>query len=224
MPDGQPPTIPASWELDAAFVRYPGLRAVPSRENDIVLHGPFSFTAEGRGVAITETYEVEIRVPLGFPQQVPSVTEVGGRIPRDFHRHQDRSLCLGAPARVALAVLQTPTVPGFLEGLLVPYLFGHAYFERYGAMPFGELAHGTAGLNTDWKALLRMPAGTNGRAVLVAGSMRRRVANKLRCPCGSGLRLGRCHNHKINQLRLRLGRRWFRGQLGAFDRMSSPRG
>ena len=37
-------------------------------------------------------------------------------------------------------------------------------------------------------------------------SMLRRRANKRPCPCGSGRRLGRCHNRKVNALRDRVGR------------------
>jgi hypothetical protein len=40
-------------------------------------------------------------------------------------------------------------------------------------------------------------------------TMKKRKANKLLCPCGSGNRLGRCHNQIINQLREKLGRGWF---------------
>jgi len=33
------------------------------------------------------------------------------------------------------------------------------------------------------------------------------------CPCGTGMRLGRCHNRKLNTLRDKLGRRWFSSLL-----------
>jgi hypothetical protein len=41
-------------------------------------------------------------------------------------------------------------------------------------------------------------------------AMKKRIANKKLCACGSGLRLGRCHNRRVNWLRDRLGRHWFR--------------
>jgi hypothetical protein len=40
-------------------------------------------------------------------------------------------------------------------------------------------------------------------------AMKKRKANKVPCPCGTGMRLGRCHNRKLNTLREKLGRRWF---------------
>ena len=37
-------------------------------------------------------------------------------------------------------------------------------------------------------------------------AMKRRLANKRPCPCGSGRRLGRCHNRRVNTLRNQVGR------------------
>jgi hypothetical protein len=42
--------------------------------------------------------------------------------------------------------------------------------------------------------------------------MKRRVANKRPCPCGSGLRAGKCHHRILNRLRQELGRQWCREQ------------
>jgi hypothetical protein len=47
--------------------------------------------------------------------------------------------------------------------------------------------------------------------VRLAGK-KKRIANKLPCPCGSGRRLGRCHNLKVNGLRHQLGPKWCRTQ------------
>jgi hypothetical protein len=44
-------------------------------------------------------------------------------------------------------------------------------------------------------------------------AMKKRKANKLPCPCGTGVRLGRCHNRKLNTLRDKLGRGWFSSLL-----------
>ena len=42
--------------------------------------------------------------------------------------------------------------------------------------------------------------------------MKKRVANKHPCPCGSGRRLGRCHCRRVNHLRRTIGRTWFRAE------------
>jgi hypothetical protein len=67
----------------------------------------------------------------------------------------------------------------------------------------------------------------NGRADLGEfvrlAALRRREANKHPCPCGSGRRLGRCHNRRVNHLRGRLGRSWFRASLASLRRPPGTR-
>lgn len=72
---------------------------------------------------------------------------------------------------------------------VVPYLYGHAYFEKHGVMPFSELRHGGSGIVQDLESLY----GTSSAAA-IGGFVRltalsKRVANKASCPCGSGRRL-----------------------------------
>jgi hypothetical protein len=45
-------------------------------------------------------------------------------------------------------------------------------------------------------------------------ALKKGIANKRLCPCGSALRVGKCHHMRINDLRKRLGRQWFRFLYG----------
>lgn len=215
----QPPrearsAIPPAWGLVEALVRHPRLSLVPSRSRDVVIvAGDLRCLASGPGdVVIDETYAVQLRIPRSFPRAVPEAFETGGRIPASFHRHVDGALCLGSPTALRLAVARAPTIEAFLAQVVIPYLYGHAYYARFGTMPYGELAHGAAGLNADFIRLFRMPDRTKVSDLLTLAGLHRRVANKRRCPCGSGVRLGRCHHLRVNALRRRLGRAWFREQ------------
>lgn len=187
---------------------------MPTITSDAVLAGTLQCRAVGKGgVELDETYSVEIRISRRFPDVVPVVFETGGRIPMSFHRNPDESLCLGAPTALRLALSQSPTIGGFIDTVVMPYLYGHAYHTRFGVMPYGELLHGRAGLEQHFRTYFRVPAATNIAALLVLVGLRRRVANKRPCPCGSGRRLGRCHHSEVNRARKALGRAWFRGQL-----------
>ena len=89
---------------------------------------------------------------------------------------------------------------------MIPYLYGYSIVENGGAPPFGELSHGAAGLRDDLATLI----GVRDDRVLLDFvrllAAKKRKANKLPCPCGAGLRVGRCHNRKLNILRAQLGR------------------
>jgi hypothetical protein len=203
----------ARWKVDDLLREQPGLRLAPSRNGAVRLTGTLSFSAEKPGLArIEDSFEVELVVPKNFPRDLPTVTELGGRIPARFHTNSDGGLCLGSPTRQLLAARGTPTLPGFVNKCVIPYLYGFAYHSRNNEMPFGELAHGRRGLLDDFKDLFGVGTDKAATEMVRLAGMKRRAANKLPCPCGSALRLGKCHNRRVNRLRRLLGRTWFRAQ------------
>lgn len=151
-------------------------------------------------------------VPNRFPRELPLVKESAGRIPKDFHTHDDHSLCLGSPVRQQLALSKSPTLPGFIRSCVIPYLYGFSYREKHGELPFGELDHGMKGIRNDLADLFGVQDRKAVEQMVYLAGMKKRNANKRPCPCGSGRRLGKCHNRRVNHLRRRLGRTWFREQ------------
>lgn len=208
----------ARWGLEEVLLRHPGLRLTPSGDDSVTLAGELQFRVLGPGgVEIEDAYEVELRVPGTFPMAPPTARETGGRIPGDFHKLKGGYLCLGAPTEVRLKLVRSPTLAAFVEQLVIPYLYGHSHFVEHGSMPYGELEHGTNGLLGHFVDLFRTRSPDAARQFVRLASLRRRDANKRPCPCGSGRRLGRCHNRRVNRLRTLLGRRWFRSELDAID-------
>ncbi len=201
------------WRLGELLRQHPGLRPAPSARADLRLVGTLAFAAEAPGKQrIEDAYAVELSVPPGFPDDLPSVRETGGRIPPHFHRLTDGALCLGAPTRQRLLLLDAPTLPAFVERVVIPYLYGYSFHEKHGGMPFGELAHGLAGIRQDFAALFGVESEAAGEEFVRLAGMKKRAANKYPCPCGSGHRLGRCHHRRVNFFRDQLGRWWFRAQ------------
>jgi hypothetical protein len=204
----------ARWKVDDLLREQPGLRLAPSRNGLVRLSGTLSFSAERPGLKrISDSFEVELVVPKEFPRELPIAREVGGRIPARFHTNHDGGLCLGSPTRQLLAIRGEPNLPAFVRNCLIPYFYGFAYDTLHGTMPFGELAHGRQGLCDDFRSLFAVANDTAAIEMVRLAGMNKRVANKLSCPCGSGLRLGKCHNNIVNRLRHLLGRTWFRAQF-----------
>lgn len=209
--NASPHVIPERWGLMDVLIGHPGLDLVPGGGNEVVLAGDLRFAAEGPDTPrIDDSYILEIRIPRTYPSRgFPRVFERGGRIPSDYHHLTDGSLCLGAQTRLRLIALTTPRIGAVIEQAVIPYLYSRSFYERFGRMPFGELAHGNAGLSRDLIAQLHMPGGTRADQLLEALAARRREANKRTCPCGSGRRLGQCHNGVVNAARVAFGRVWF---------------
>ncbi len=199
--------VPRAWGLAEALAQFPGLSIRPRADDTVHITGELGSGFLEAGKANEDArYLVRVAIPRGFPRVLPTVWETGGRIPRTFHHHPDGTLCLGSPIAQSLAIHKHPTVGTFVERVVVPYLYSHAFYVRRGHLPDGELAHGALGLERDARRLFRLPQTTSVHEFLRLAGLRRRVANKQPCPCGSSLRLGRCHATAVRQARNLLGR------------------
>jgi hypothetical protein len=165
------------------------------------------FCANGTKTEVIEDgYDVRIEAPETFPERMALAWETGGRIRSDYHKLTNGALCLGSRVRLRLQMGGSPSLLRFVERCVIPYLYGYSYSVKYGAPPFGELAHGEFGSLQDMAALLGVDDLALAARYCMLAATKRRRANKQRCPCSSGRRLGRCHNRKVNALRNRVGR------------------
>lgn len=199
-------------KLDEVLDTHPGLRVVPTSDADrVCLRGELRFDAELAGVGtICDAYEIGIDIPWRFPKLLPVVRELSGRVSRDYHINPDGTLCLGSPVRLHLALATEPTLLGFINRCIIPFLAGYSYLTKAGKEWTPGLAHGDGGLIDDYMALFGVGDKTACVRMMALVGMRKRVANKQVCPCGSALRVGRCHHMVLNRLRSQLGRPWWR--------------
>jgi hypothetical protein len=205
--------------LDRLFERFPDLAIRPSKSSDLAIAGAIQFVAEHQSYGrVEESFDLEIRVPQTFPRTLPTVLETKGRIPSTFHHNGNRELCLGSLLQLQLIVRRDPTVLGFLEGCVIPYLVNFSVFERTGKLPLGELKHGAPGLLDDYRSILHSDSDKCCLMLLELLRIKKRVANKRPCPCGSGRRLGRCHNKYLNALRKKIPRSQFAAVLADLKR------
>lgn len=197
------------------FLRdYPGMALRPCRHDGLILRGTFSFCASPQnGAEICGSYELELQVPPSFPKGIPKVKEVGGKIPRDprFHVNNDDTLCLGSPLKILKKIAREPTLSGVAATCIVPFLYAVSNKLLHGGeFVFSELAHGEKGVIDDYLEMLELPDPDKVRYALKLLAMKRRVANKLPCPCNCGKRLGNCRYHfKVNDFRKLASRSWF---------------
>jgi hypothetical protein len=201
------------------FLRaYPKMAVRPTDSNELNIEGQFEFKARAEKYNdIKGQYLLRIRIPLIFPRELPAVYELEKRIPRNgnYHVNPEGSLCLGSRLRVLQKLARLPTLVGFSQNCLVPYLFAVSHKLTYGGdFPFGELAHGPVGELMDCLELFGLKTIEQSRMAVQYLGMKERKANKLPCPCGCGRRLGRCRfNMKLREFRRLAERGWFRSIL-----------
>jgi hypothetical protein len=203
----------------AQFLKeYPGMSIQPFQGQDVVLKGVFAFTANTpTGPEITDYYSLEISIPKKFPNALPIVREINGKIPRDgnYHINPDDTLCLGSPLRVLKKINENSDLSGFARGCLVPYLYAVSYkLINGGDLYFGELAHGKQGIIDDYRDLLGLRTEEQVMEALRLLGTKKKIANKKPCPCNCGNRLGRCSfRHKLNNFRNLASGSWFRNEV-----------
>jgi len=214
--------------LDEFLQEQPLISIKPSDESSLILEGEFQFTAEYPGLSrVTDSYTLSISVPAAFPKDLPVVTETGGRIPQDPNFHNGTgTLCLGSPMRLMAKLQAEPTLQKYSERCIIPYLYAMTKTLTTGEkFVFGELAHNTPGEIDDYKDILGLKSEEHVIQALNCIVQKKRIANKMDCPCGCGLRLGRCrYNQTIKHFREIFPKAWLEKHLERIIRMRKSSG
>jgi hypothetical protein len=171
---------------------YPGLVLIESNYDTWVVQGMLEFSAIYDGVSIRDNFQMEFTLLKDYPDIPPIAKEIGGRIPKEFHKNPDGSLCLGAPLEVRMKFAQNPSLLGFVNELVIHFLYAYCYFEQHGEMPFGELSHGGKGI-LEYYAQLFNVASEIATVELLKILAENNYKGHHDCPCRSGKRIRDCH-------------------------------
>jgi len=207
----------ALWEsygLDEFLAAYPRLQLKDGSSKELVIEGEHRVFVEMPGyLPIDEMVHIRIVFPESYPRDVPKVFDLGSSIPKNPDHHvnsSDNSLCLGSGIRVLHEIGKDPSIEGFLKSCVNNYLYRILYKKKYDLIPGDELKHGEEGLIQDYEAIFGISGKDNVVQLLKVLAKRKRIANKMRCPCGCGLRLGRCRfRFKLIAWRRKSKRAWF---------------
>lgn len=219
-----------SWEilqLEDFLSRNPKMRLVRYDSEGVSLDGAYDLHARLNGFQpIREVFELTINIPHDYPKGIPAVVDRGRKLPRDpdHHTYKDGSFCLGSDIKLKSALAKDPTLCGFASIILDPYLYSVGYKLRFDEYPYGQLAHGETGLIADYERIFGLIGKKAVILALSALGKRKRVANKQRCPCCCGKKLGRCtYRFRLNGWRGLDRRRWYREHLSLFTPIERPR-
>ena len=178
-----------------------GLTQVLTDGNDTILKGTLCFEASANGHdSMTECFDVEILIPEKYPENLPRVREIGGKIDADYdHFDESRTLCLAVPIEERRVFLEEPSLLGFVNRLTVPYLYGYCHWKTYGVHPFGESEHGPEGIVRHYMDLLGLTDQLSVLAV-IAFLYERGYRGHHPCPCGSKSKVRNCHGKALREL------------------------
>jgi hypothetical protein len=187
-------------EIEAAICTYAGLEKF-EQEGIQGLTGELSFIASvERKETITASYEIAIFLPILYPDELPKVFSKGHKLDERFeHVNPDGSFCLAVPVEERKLYDIDPTLLGFINNLVVPFLYGYSYFLKYGEHPFGERTHGNNGVLDFYQELF----GSNDIRKIILTLYKFSISGYKpheSCPCGSGAKVLRCHKLQVKEL------------------------
>jgi hypothetical protein len=207
-------------KLQELLSSQPRMRLIEYGDEQAVVEGEYFLNAQMDGYeAIKETYKLRIIFPVRYPRSLPQVTETWNRIPRnlEYHTSDNGTFCLGSEIKLKSILYEHPSIIDFIKKILDPFLYAVSYKLRYNFYPFGDLDHGEDGLIDDYQRFFNVPDKASVLQVLRALGKRKSEANKLLCPCGCGVRIGKCnYRFKLEHWRRLENRRWFREHLLEF--------
>ena len=182
--------------------RYPDLHLSINGPSG-ALTGTFPVVFDGTEL---DRFQIEVRIPAEFPEEIPGVSETAGRIPRDldWHTFGDGSLCVIVPEEWLLNPNSNSLI-AYLDGPLRNFFIGHALAEAGQIRPMGERAHGLKGLIESYG---EMVGSTDQKAIgqYLDYCASKKLKSHWKCPCGSGKRVEICHLGKMVSLRKKIPR------------------
>jgi len=167
----------------------------------IILQGNFPII---EGKVVLDRFNIEIKIPKNFPEDLPVVREIGGRIPWTADRHVDEygASCLFVPDERWRFFPKDATLAQFLNGPVRNYFIGQSLFERTGNWPFGQRCHGIFGIFEAYSEMLNIPLeNIKVLTAFIDIISRKEVKGHWLCLCESGKILRKCHWNKILELR-----------------------
>ncbi len=175
-----------------------GLSCVEKKDSDTYISGPLPFYAHyGDRESIASCFDVSLCIDKSYPEVLPVTREIGGAINESYRHVNDHgTLCLSVPVEERLIFGEEPSLLGYVNRLLIPYLYGYRYWEKHGTHPFGERAHGEDGVVQFYVEEF----GLKDESKVVDFLMflcTHGYEGRLPCPCGSGDRLKKCRHGKV---------------------------
>ncbi|GAB2188790.1 hypothetical protein MAH1_03970 [Sessilibacter sp. MAH1] len=199
--------------LEDFLAAHPRIRILEINDARLVLAGEYHLKAQLLGSQLVErTYRLKLVCPRDYPAKLPTVIDEEKYFPRnqEYHTYGDGSFCLGSELKIKSLLKDDHSLSAFFSAIVDGFLYAVTHHIEYGNFPYGELEHGEQGLVDDYGEMF----GVSGKLAVIralqALGKRKREANKMSCPCGCGLRLGRCdYRFVMNGFRYIERRRWF---------------
>jgi hypothetical protein len=198
---------PANFETfkESVKVNYPSLHLLVIDGLIHVTGALYLYDCDGKEL---DMYQIKIICDNSYPETMPEVHEIGGRIPKIADRHffpASTKACLLLNDEKYKYYNKDATISDFIREIVEPFFLSQSHYDRTGKWLFGERGHGLTGIIEFYSEVL----GTNDINI-ICGFLESLLNNNLKghwiCFCGSNLNIRHCHFDLIKEFRSKLSK------------------
>jgi hypothetical protein len=185
----------SNGQVASLLERYPNLRIIRQSDSQIDIKGKILINRNCEKISVYKEYGIEISVPLNS-DKLPTVRETEHYIRNYPHIYSNKTLCLATDTDLYLHFREGFDLGAWMEEYVEVYYFSYEYYSRFGVFPFGERSHNELGILETYKDYFSTNDIVDAYKILnfICSSPYR---GHYPCPCGSNLRLRKCHGEKI---------------------------
>ncbi len=162
----------------------------------VIIKGKLDFFAEFNGNQIEDSYNIKMIILETYPETIPTIKELDGKINKSFHQFANGDLCLGVRSELYLKFSENKTLLGFVDKLLIPYLYSYSMYLKTKILPAGERSHNIQGILEFYIDGFNVKTKNDVIKILTYIIKGEHYYNHL-CPCGSRKRIVDCHRQKM---------------------------
>lgn len=179
---------------------------------------------DDKGVVL-DSFEIDIRVPQNYPQEIPEVRETKNRIPLTPDRHfgQDGKACLCFRDEVFLYWGEKSTILNFIKIFVEPFFLWQIEYEVSGGKNKDKAySHSFGGALEFYKKILK----TEDVRVIykfVEYLTKKKVKGHWNCFCGSGKKIRDCHFELMKEYKNKIRAKDAKITLEEFNKIIATR-
>jgi len=156
------------------------------------------------GLSLCGTFEISIEERSDKAiSKLPALRVEGIEAVSDRHFSQlDKSACLSSPFEETDFLVPDLDFRGYIERLVIPFLYGQIFYSQHERWPWSDYAHGAVGLlesysrcpeNVDPTECLRLLMMDSNWPKVRAALLQESIKGHTQCFCAKGDNIRRCH-------------------------------
>lgn len=180
-------------EIEKLNIDFPESTFALDDQDTSLLHVSLKVNHIYNDFPVNEFFEIDMRIPFAYPNEIPDVIEVGNKIDSEYeHRYINGQLCLGTNSEIILRSNGAITISYLIDSYVIPYLYSYRYYERYKEYPFGDRSHGAMGIVEAWKEAFGVKTVEEAYDIIMHVVIHT-YRGHLPCSCNSGKKTRDCH-------------------------------